>query len=130
MIDLLGEKPDRRSRFCPDDWQPNPAKLRMARVATGVDIEHELFKFRTYEFKTPRSDWDRAFLNWLASAEPRKNDGRNQLERQTDELLGTNRQTQGGLGGDFATVAAHADRHPGPNWGLVPSHRPVIDGGD
>ncbi len=122
------EKP--RSRFCPDDWSPNPAKLRTVRIPRGVDVDHELAKFRTYEFKTPRSDWDRAFANWLASAEPRKNDGRNQLERQTDELLGTNRQGQSGLGSDFATVATHTDRHTRPDPRLVTGHRWLTDGGD
>ena len=119
-----------RSRFCPDDWSPNPVKLRTARIPKGVDVGHELAKFRTFEFKTPRSDWDRAFANWLASAEPRKNDGLNKLERANRDLLGTFGQGQGGMGGNSQPVAPHDHRPNGSDPRLVASHRRIVDGGD
>lgn len=78
------------SFFCPQDFNPDQDQLRMARYAAGVNLENELAKFRNHEFPTPKSDWNRAFLKWLAGAQPEKKnaDGLNDLERKTNQLLG------------------------------------------
>jgi hypothetical protein len=54
-------------RFVPDDWQPNETHLEKAREL-GVLIHVEVQRFRCYEFKTPKTDWNRAFHGWLARA--------------------------------------------------------------
>jgi hypothetical protein len=80
------------SKICPSDFYPNPDLLQTARFDRRLCIEDELFKFKNHEFQTSKTDWDRAFLKWLATAIPKKEsksgDTRNALERKTDQLLG------------------------------------------
>ncbi len=54
-----------RSRTPPMDYKPPDLKrLRLLGVPAGTDIQGCLKMFRLQEFKTPRSDWDRAFAQW------------------------------------------------------------------
>lgn len=56
-------------RFVPEDWSPGSAHLKKAN-RLGVDFETELDKFRNWEFKSPKTDTDRAFHTWLGNATP------------------------------------------------------------
>jgi hypothetical protein len=61
----------RSARQVPDDWSPSEAAL--AKIASydrckGLDIQLELDKMRNYDFKTPRRDWNRTFVNWCLTA--------------------------------------------------------------
>ena len=81
-------EPFSHSKFCPPDFEPNSDLLRTARYDRDIDIGAELWKFKNHEFTHGKSDWDRAFLKWLASARPEKrNDDGDKLSRRTDELL-------------------------------------------
>lgn len=64
------------TKLCPPDFIPNPDLLRTARFDRALNIEDELFKFKNHEFLHAKSDWDRAFLKWLATARPTKQNGR------------------------------------------------------
>lgn len=55
------------SHFAPDDFGPLDGHRAKA-TELGVDLGRELDAFRAYEFRTPKSDWDRAFHNWLTRA--------------------------------------------------------------
>lgn len=59
------------SHFVPSEWQPKDAHREKSKGAPPGHFDRELEKFRMWEFKTPRSDWDRAFHNWLTSANER-----------------------------------------------------------
>lgn len=66
----------RRASMVPEQWAPTNADLGIG-VAEGFtpgEIERELAKFRDHEFRTPRSDWSKAFRNWLrtAATDPRR----------------------------------------------------------
>ena len=72
----------RASRRCPSTYQPSDDLLVWS-VSQGHPadlIEVELPKFRDHEFRSPRSDWDAAFRNWLRTS---KGD-RHERSRQTD----------------------------------------------
>jgi hypothetical protein len=56
-----GKRPWRR---VPDTWQPNDAHHTLA-ASLGVNLEHELGKFRDHEFAKSKSDPDAAFRNWI-----------------------------------------------------------------
>lgn len=86
----VGEGPSPPSRFCPHSFRPNGDLMRTARIPEGVDVSAEFEKFRNHEFSRLITDWDRAWLKWLAGATPprNQNDGRSELQRQTDNLLG------------------------------------------
>jgi len=62
-----GKRPRRPglSHFVPDDWQPKPAHLAKVSLRSESWLSKQLEDFRNWEFKTPRSDWDRAFHIWL-----------------------------------------------------------------
>jgi hypothetical protein len=51
-------------RFVPESWQPNDAHREKA-GELRILIDRELQSFRCHEFRTPKSDWDRAFHAWL-----------------------------------------------------------------
>lgn len=57
----------RGARFVPDGWSPQPRHVELARQL-GVHLERERAKFTAHEFRTPRTDWDRAFTGWLHRA--------------------------------------------------------------
>jgi hypothetical protein len=60
----VGVKPKpRRSSRVPEDFQPD---LAMAvREIPDIDAVREAQKFRDWEFKTPRSDWEAVWRNWV-----------------------------------------------------------------
>lgn len=55
------------ARFVPDDWQPKQTHAELA-TQLGVTLEAERVKFTSHEFRTARTDWDRAFTGWLQRA--------------------------------------------------------------
>lgn len=55
-------------RFCPDDWEPTEKHVRLS-ADLGVDLPTEVEKFRDHEYKTPKTDPDRAFSTWLRNAQ-------------------------------------------------------------
>jgi hypothetical protein len=66
------QKPRRPAlwHFAPEAWQPNDEHRARAK-ARGLDdakLALEVERFRNYEFKSPKSDPDRAFHNWLTNA--------------------------------------------------------------
>lgn len=75
-LDLLKEeeppkrKPKRGplSHFVPETWAPTDKHRERAKAMSTSAFDAEVSKFRNWEFKTPRSDWNRAFTNWLDSA--------------------------------------------------------------
>jgi hypothetical protein len=70
-------KRERRWTRVPADWQPNERHKTLA-AQHRKDLAAEVEKFRDHEFRTPRTDADAAFRNWLrssygaASAVPRR----------------------------------------------------------
>lgn len=56
----------RGSRFVPAEWAPKPEQ-NLA-LLSSEQYELELSKFRDHEFKSPKSDWDRAWSNWQRGA--------------------------------------------------------------
>lgn len=52
------------SKFVPEDWAPNDGHYELAN-RLRVNLERELLSFRAHEFKTPKTDFDRAFTGWL-----------------------------------------------------------------
>lgn len=58
------------SKFCPPDYFPDETTLRMLRVPDGVCLEHELEKFKAWEYKNPKTDWGKAFHSWVLNAKP------------------------------------------------------------
>jgi len=61
------EPQPRRWRRVPETWTPNDAHRALA-TELGVDIDHELPKFRDHEFRDPKSDADATFRTWLRTA--------------------------------------------------------------
>lgn len=51
-------------RRVPPEWQPKDDHTRIA-LEHGRDLKSELARFRDHEFKTPKTDADAAFRNWL-----------------------------------------------------------------
>jgi uncharacterized protein YdaU (DUF1376 family) len=68
----LSDPKPRPSRRCPDTWSPSAKLLAWAKHDhPGVELEHELAKFRDNTFRTARSDWDATFRNWIREASDR-----------------------------------------------------------
>ena len=108
------------SKFCPPDFEPNPALLRTARYPHGVSVPDELYRFKNHEFQRLISDWDRAFLNWLARAKPEnKTNGQNKLEQWTSETFAMLGEGSSGDGRTETPVAAYPGGPDGPHRGLV-----------
>jgi hypothetical protein len=59
------------SHLVPEGWEPSGEHRKIAREF-GADFDLELAKFRDHEFATARSDWNRAFRNWLRKDQPRR----------------------------------------------------------
>jgi hypothetical protein len=57
-------------RICPVDFEPEPGWEHRAEIPSGVCWETELKRFKNHEFQTTRSDWQRAWLNWIQRARP------------------------------------------------------------
>ena len=58
-----------RSSICPQSFKLDP-ELRQWCDATapGVNVDRELQKFMAHEFRTPKSNWNLAFKNWMLRA--------------------------------------------------------------
>ncbi len=54
-------------RFVPDDWKPKEKHQALA-SKLNLDLDSQADAYRNHEFKTPRSDADRAFSAWLHKA--------------------------------------------------------------
>lgn len=68
----LSDPKPRPMRQCPKTWNPPEKVLAWAKHEhPGVELEHELAKFRDNTFRTPRSDWDATFRNWIREASDR-----------------------------------------------------------
>lgn len=70
-------KKERTWRSVSPDWKPNAHHAQRAREL-GYDKSSyllQLEKFRLHEFKVPRVDPDRAFMNWLINGATRYSDG-------------------------------------------------------
>lgn len=53
----------KRAHCAPDDFHPD---LEFARATlSGVDADAEAKRFKDYEFKTPKSNWNAAWRNWV-----------------------------------------------------------------
>lgn len=76
----------RKSSRCPPTFRPS---LAAASIATDLglsdaDLAGELAQFRDHEFRSPRSDWDAAFRNWLRKASPRARGSPHWRDREDD----------------------------------------------
>jgi hypothetical protein len=64
----------RASKRVPESWTPSPktyAQLVGEGFAVG-GLERALTRMRDHEFKTPRTDWDATFRNWVRTDADRK----------------------------------------------------------
>lgn len=61
------QKAKRGSRFCPKGWGPSPETLTTLADEgfTPGDLERALTRMRDHEFRSPRSNWDMTFRNWV-----------------------------------------------------------------
>lgn len=60
----------RGNRFAPADFEVTPTmQAWAAESAPLVDWQHETEKFRDWEFKHPRTDWDKVWRTWLRKAQ-------------------------------------------------------------
>lgn len=57
----------RQLRRCPKSFHATDEHRTLA-AELGADMDRELAKFRDHTFRTPRSDWDATFRNWLRDA--------------------------------------------------------------
>lgn len=73
----------RGSRTVPSSWRPNEKHGARAREhGMGRDAYvAEVRKFQQWEFRVPRTDWDRAFFRWLDSAKQRDLETEDNAER-------------------------------------------------
>jgi uncharacterized protein YdaU (DUF1376 family) len=59
----------KRSRQCPADFVVTPElKTWAVENVPRVDVDAETEKFRDWEFKDPKSDWTKAWRNWMRKA--------------------------------------------------------------
>ncbi len=77
-------KPPKSSR-CPETWEPNDSHRGLvAELGLPPDrARMALAKFRDHEFKTPHSDWNAAFRNWLRNDAQRTGNGSGQTTGAT-----------------------------------------------
>jgi hypothetical protein len=59
------KRPAKRSRRVPPDFSPDLGFAES--VVPDIDASAEAAKFRDWEFKTPRSDWDAVWRNWVTT---------------------------------------------------------------
>ena len=67
------DKTGAKANFCPEGWEPTPSHSAKA-IELGLTAEQmqtEADKFREWEFREARTDWDRAFHRWLRTAAER-----------------------------------------------------------
>lgn len=59
----------RPTHFVPENFKITPElKAWAAKNRPDVDLQAETMKFREHEFRQPRSDWDRAWRQWILRA--------------------------------------------------------------
>jgi hypothetical protein len=59
----------RRSRTCPSSFAlTDQLKAWAQEKCPGIDVERETESFRNHEYDKPKSDWDRAWRNWMLNA--------------------------------------------------------------
>lgn len=108
LMNLSGSSPakpkreKRSSRRCPESWEPNAGHEALAKELgfSPTEASSILASFRDHEFKTPKTDWDAAFRNWLrsplntpaASKELAKKTRWLSFAEQTDESLKKSRE--------------------------------------
>jgi hypothetical protein len=68
----------KRSRRAPEDFKPDLEYAR--KELPAIDAEAEARKFKDWEFKTPRSDWEATWRNWISTCKER-----NQYARKASE---------------------------------------------
>jgi uncharacterized protein YdaU (DUF1376 family) len=63
------KKREKRSRIAPDDFSLSDKQKRWAiETRPDLDIELETEKFRNYEFRDGKSDWNKTWKNWILNA--------------------------------------------------------------
>jgi hypothetical protein len=73
VVPLEGDPPKKGKRarrgtishFVPETWGPHQTHRSKANSRSEEWFAKQVEDFRNWEFKTPRSDWDRAFHIWL-----------------------------------------------------------------
>jgi hypothetical protein len=90
----------------PADWKPNEKHAELAKELgfTREGYKHQYRQFKSWEFKRPRSDADRAFMNWLT---------RSAKDRDRDEAL----------------APSHFEKATLPSEGPMPYHQKFEDEG-
>lgn len=76
--DVLAVRRNRGSRRAPEGWTPSSATLS-ALEADGYgpgELERALAMVRDHEFRSPRTDWDATFRNWVRRDPPRRSHDR------------------------------------------------------
>ena len=58
------------SKKAPDDFTPD--RQFAITELPDLDVDREIAKFRDWEFKTPRSDWNAVWRTWIRNARDRK----------------------------------------------------------
>ena len=69
------EKPKSRAfKRCPETWLPKLSTLDLlaSEGHTPGDLERAMTRMRDHEYRTPRSDWDAAFRNWVRTDHDRR----------------------------------------------------------
>lgn len=103
-------KAKRGSRRVPADWEPS-ARTYVVLTDEGHspgDLERALTRMRDHEFRTPRSDWDAAFRNWVRGDADRK--PRQAHDRPSHDEKFERRQA------NLARAFASPGRAAGPRW--------------
>ena len=68
-VDVKRERRKRLGHFVPDDFAVRGSDADWARLEfPALDLYVETQKFRDHEFEKPRSDWHRAWRNWMRKA--------------------------------------------------------------
>lgn len=65
------ERERKPSKFVPQDWNPRESTKAKVMAMDGTEnlvYERELEQFRNCEFKIPKKDFDRAFVNWVINS--------------------------------------------------------------
>lgn len=69
QVNMASAKRPRPQRFVPDTFEITPTLRQWATTEVpGLNLDHETAKMRDHEFKTPHSDWEKAWRNWMRTA--------------------------------------------------------------
>ncbi len=62
-------EPPPRGRFCPDDFNPDPDRHKILLETRGdLNFQTELLTFKSHEFPTTKSNWQKAWEKWCLGA--------------------------------------------------------------